>query len=98
MQISTHTSPVVRTPAAPAPRRDEVRAEETPTAPVAVPARPATAVVGLPDDMLQARLRGRLLDAGTSLVSRQALAQYADVARRDESRGQVELLGIDAYV
>jgi len=46
---------------------------------------------------LQARLRGRLLDADTSLVSRQALAQYVDVARRDESRGQVEVLGIDAY-
>lgn len=94
MQISSHTSPLVRTPAVPAPRRrDEMQAEETPTAPM--PARPAT--VGLPDDMLQARLRGRLLDADTSLVSRQALAQYVDVARRDESRGQVEVLGIDAY-
>ncbi len=97
MQISNPGYPVVRTPPAPAPRRDEARVEET--LPLAAPpaARPAPPAADLPSDMLQARLRGRLLEGNSSFASQQALAQYTDVAQRDESRVQVEVLGIDAY-
>ena len=99
MQISTNTYPAVRTPVSPTPRRDEAWAEEVSVvAQIMSPARPIPAASGLPDDMLQARLRGRLLETNASFASQQALAQYADVARRDESRAQVEVLGIDAYV
>ncbi len=97
MQIPNPSYPVVRSPPAPAPRRDEARVEETPppAPPAARPAPPPAA--DLPSDMLQARLRGRLLEGNSSFASQQALAQYTDVAQRDESRVQAEVLGIDAY-
>ncbi len=98
MQISsTHTYPLARTLLSPALRHDEAWTGETPAVlPAPAPNRPAA--VGLPDDMQQARLRGRLFETGGSFATRQALAQYADVARQDELRAQVEVLGINAYV
>ncbi len=95
MQIATHTPSLVRTPALSAPRRDETRAAEAPAAAATPSAQPSPA--GLPDAMLQARLRGRPLERNASLASQQALAQYADIARRDESSARVELVGIDTY-
>ena len=98
MKISNPSYPVVRTPSAPTPRRDEARVEGAP--PLAAPpvARPVPPPVELPNDMLQARLRGSLFEGNSSFANQQALAQYADVAQRDESSVQVEVLGIDAYV
>lgn len=102
MQVPTNSYPaypVARAPAAsPQRREDDVRATEAPAAAPVPSARPAPVMAALPEAMLQAQLRGRLLDAGSSFASRQALAQYVDVAQRDESRAQVEVLGIDAYV
>lgn len=102
MQI-TSGSYLPRLPAtANRPGDQDVRAESaTPKAPVA-PTLPVRATrpadQPLPDDMQQARLRGRPMDGEGSYAGRRAVAQYADVAQSDTSASAVEVLRIDAYV
>ncbi len=101
MKISSNSYPVARLPAAPVPRREDVPSGDAVTPARETPAvqRPtATTQTSLPSDMLQAALRRRSVDAGSSFSSQQALAEYANVVRQNESEGSSLVVGFDAYV
>ena len=100
MQISSNTYPVARTPSVPTSRREDVQTEDAVASVREVPGakrQVATAIASLPGDMLQAALRDRPVESGSIFSHRQALAQYADVARQDGGSESVEVLGFDAY-